>query len=194
MTARQILRILDKAEGYASQILLVFFVILVFAQTFLRGVFEIVIPWSEEASRFAFVWFVFFGAVYAARLSAHNRVTIQFKLFPAWVGEFSMFIMDILWVGFNIMMVVMSFRILAELREYPYMSPSMNLSMEYVYWIFPICFTLMSVRIIQVNYIKYVLKEEIQDVDKIEAQDYDYLAHSGSKDDLAEAMHPGERP
>lgn len=176
MIARCILKVLDKAEGYLSQLLLVFFVTLVFAQTVLRSAFSIVIPWSEEASRFAFVWFVFFGASYAARLSAHNRVVIQFRLFPPIVGKISMFITDLLWIAFNCMMVKMSFVIIDDLHDFPYLSPAMNLSMVYVYWIFPIAFSLMSLRIIQVNYIRYVLKEEIKDVDKIEAENYEELA------------------
>lgn len=89
MSAHGILRILDKLECHVGQFLLVFFICLIFTQTVLRSLFSIVIPWSEEASRFAFVWFVFFGAAYAARLSAHNRVVIQFKLFPEWVGKYS---------------------------------------------------------------------------------------------------------
>lgn len=180
MSAHAVLRILDKLECYFSQILLVFFICLIFAQTVLRGVFSIVIPWSEEASRFAFVWFVFFGAAYAARLSAHNRVVIQFRLFPQWVGAYSMLFTDILWLVFNGMMVKMSFIIIDDLREFPYMSPAMNLSMEYVYWIFPIAFTLMSLRIIQVDYIRYVLKREIKDVDKIEAEEYEGLAEGST--------------
>lgn len=176
MNARSILHVIDKAEGYLSQILLVFFVTLVFTQTVLRSVFSVVIPWSEEASRFAFVWFVFFGASYAARLSAHNRVVIQFRLFKPVVGKVSMFITDILWVGFCCMMVRMSLIVIEDLHEFPYLSPSMSLSMAYVYWIFPVAFALMALRIIQVNYIRYILKEELADVDKIEAEKYEDLA------------------
>lgn len=179
MSAHGILRILDKLECYVGQFLLVFFICLIFTQTVLRSLFSIVIPWSEEVSRFAFVWFVFFGAAYAARLSAHNRVVIQFKLFPEWVGKYSMLITDFLWLLFNGMMVKMTFVIIDDLREFPYMSPAMNLSMEYVYWIFPIAFTLMSFRILQVDYIRYILKQEIKDVDKIEAEDYEAIVEGG---------------
>lgn len=192
MSPHRILRILDKFECYIGQLLLVFFICLIFIQTVLRSVFSIVIPWSEEASRFAFVWFVFFGAAYAARLSAHNRVVIQFKLLPEWVGKYSMLITDILWLLFNGMMVKMSFVIIDELREFPYMSPAMNLSMEYVYWIFPIAFTLMSVRILQVNYIRYILKQEIKDVDKIEAEDYEAIAENSTLGSAGQASEKDE--
>lgn len=192
MSPHGILRVLDKLECYVGQLLLVFFICLIFTQTVLRSVFSIVIPWSEEASRFAFVWFVFFGAAYAARLSAHNRVVIQFKLLPEWVGKYSMLITDILWLLFNGMMVKMSFVIIDELREFPYMSPAMNLSMEYVYWIFPIAFTLMSLRILQVDYIRYILKQEIKDVDKIEAEDYEAIVEGGTLGSAGQANEKEE--
>lgn len=193
MNAHSLLHVLDKAEGYLSQLLLVFFVTLVFAQTVLRSVFSIVIPWSEEASRFAFVWFVFLGASYAARLSAHNRVVIQFRLLPEVFGKISMFITDLLWIGFNIMMIRMSLVIIEDMHEFPYHSPAMNLSMAYVYWIFPIAFGLMTLRIIQVNYIRYVMKEEIKDVDKIEAEDYEDLAATGLTKDTLHQTPPSTK-
>jgi hypothetical protein len=39
--------------------------------------------------------------------------------------------------------------------------------MQYIYMLFPFTFTLMSVRIIQVNILKHILKREIVDVDDI---------------------------
>ena len=191
MTARTVLHVLDKFEGYLSQILLVFFICLIFTQTVLRSGFSIVLPWSEEASRFAFVWFVFLGASYAARLSAHNRVVLQFKMFPDRVGKYSMLITDALWIAFNCMMVKMSLEIISDLREFPYLSPSMGVSMEYVYWIFPLAFSLMSVRILQVDYIRYVLKQEIRDVDKVEAEGYEDIAAEGKFDGDPARLEPG---
>lgn len=175
MSAQTIYRILDKLECYLSQALLVFFVCVIFAQTVLRSCFSIVIPWTEEISRFSFVWFVFFGASYAARICAHNRVTVQFRFFPEWFGKFSMLLTDVIWLAFNCMMIKESLVVIADMHEYPYLSPAMEISMEYVYWIFPIAFGLMNLRILQVNYIKFILKQEIADPDKVDTESYEEL-------------------
>ena len=185
MRAQVVHRILNRLEGYLSEMLLVLFVGLIFAQTVLRGCFDIVLPWTEELSRFSFVWFVFLGASFAARLYAHNRVTIQFRLFPAWVGKFSMLITDIIWVVFNCMMIKMSLVIIDEMHEYTYLSPSMEISMAYVYWIFPIAFTLMNIRILQVDYIRFILKEEVEDPDKIDAESYEEIAEDVAAEERA---------
>jgi len=96
MFKKIILNILDNFESYVCQVLLSFFVVVLFLQIALRVCFNHVIPWSEEISRFAFVWFVFFGAAYAARLAAHNRVMIQFKLLPKIVEDVFMILTDLI--------------------------------------------------------------------------------------------------
>jgi C4-dicarboxylate transporter DctQ subunit len=189
MRAKTALKILDNFESYLCQILLVFFVCLLFLQIVLRLVFGLMdtlshyiaffekydlpasLPWGEELSRFAFVWFVFFGATFAARLAAHNRVTFQFKIFPKIVGNISTVLSDLVWIAFNTTMIFFSISVIKEGFEYPEYSPTLDWVMAYVFMIFPIAFSLMNIRIIQVNIMKYVLKMEIIDVDKIEVSE-----------------------
>jgi TRAP-type C4-dicarboxylate transport system permease small subunit len=159
--------VLDNIEGYLCKFFLSFFVILLFFQVIMRTVFQNSLAWSEEASRFAFVWFAFLGASYAARLGAHNRVTFQFKLFPKIVGDVSQIIADGIWLVFNAIMTVKSIEVIRDMMEFPFYSPALDIPMQYVYMLFPFTFTLMSVRIIQVNILKHILKREIADVDDI---------------------------
>ena len=191
MKARPLLKFLDNFESYVCQVLLVFFVCLLFLQIMLRLTFGAAlilaqyipflqsyplpasIPWGEELSRMAFVWFVFLGATYAARLAAHNRVTFQFKIFPKIVGDISMLISDLIWIAFNCTMIYFSINVIREGFEYPEYSPTLDWVMAYIFMIFPIAFSLMTLRIIQVNIMKFFLKIEIADVDKIDAGDID---------------------
>jgi C4-dicarboxylate transporter, DctQ subunit len=171
VTLRSVLKtsitVLDNIEGYLCKFFLSFFVILLFFQVIMRTIFQNSLAWSEEASRFAFVWFAFLGASYAARLGAHNRVTFQFKLFPRIVGDVSQLIADGIWLVFNAIMTVKSIEVIRDMMEFPFYSPALDIPMQYVYMLFPFTFTLMSVRIIQVNILKHVLKREIVDVDDI---------------------------
>jgi len=171
MLARFVLKFLDNFESYVCQVLLSFFVVILFLQIALRVCFNYVIPWSEEISRFAFVWFVFFGAAYAARLAAHNRVMIQFKLFPKYIENIALIATDFIWIAFNVVMIKKSVEVIQDLTEFPYMSPALEWSMAYIYWIFPISFGLMTIRIIQVDIMKYVLKIDVKDVDSIDLEE-----------------------
>ena len=116
---------------------------------------------------------MFFGAAYAARLAAHNRVTFQFKLFPKIVGDVSQFISDLIWIGFNCVMIYYSVIVIKEGFEFPEYSPTLDWVMAYVFMVFPIAFSLMIIRIIQVNVMKHILKIEIADVDKVDAVSLD---------------------
>lgn len=171
MFKKYLLILLDNFESYICQILLSFFVVILFLQIALRVCFNYVIPWSEEISRFAFVWFVYLGAAYAARLGAHNRVLIQFKLFPKVVEDICMILTDLIWIAFNLVMIQKSISIIQDLTEFPYMSPALDVSMAYIYYIFPLSFGLMTIRIIQVDIMKYVLKIKVKDVDSIDLEE-----------------------
>ena len=170
MLKKVLLAILDNFEGYVSQILLVFFVFILLLQIFLRQ-FGHPLYWTEELARYSFVWFVFFGASYAARLAAHNLVTIQFRPFPQWVGDICMLVSDGVWVFFNIVMVVESLEVIRDLREFPYATPALDWQLSFIYFIFPIAFTLMSIRIIQVNVIKFIMKKELPPPDRVEIKE-----------------------
>ena len=78
---------------------------------------------------------------------------------------------DLVWIAFNTTMIYFSISVIKEGFEYPEYSPTLDWVMAYVFMIFPVAFTLMNVRIIQVNIMKYILKIEIQDVDKIEVSE-----------------------
>jgi TRAP-type C4-dicarboxylate transport system permease small subunit len=146
----------------------------------LREVFSYTLTWGEELARFSFVWFVFFGAVVAARLSAHNRVTFQFKKFPKKVQNYIEAFADLIWLSFNFVMIYKSIWLINSMMQFTYVSPTLGWSMAYVYMIFPISFTAMSIRIIQVNYLKLIKGIDIRDPDKID-MDEEFEKISGEK-------------
>ncbi len=164
MIKKIVLALLDHFESYICQALLVFFVITLFAQIILRATGDSLI-WTEEIARFAFIWFILFGACYATRLSALNRVTMHFTMLPPFVGTICMFISDVIWFCFSLVMAYYGYLAVLDLQEFPYYTPALDWDISRVYLIFPISFTLMAIRIVQVNVIKFVLKQEIADPD-----------------------------
>lgn len=156
---------LDHFESYLCQCLLVFFVVIVFMQIILRFL-DRSLPWTEEIARFAFLWFILFGACYATRLCALNRVTLQFAKAPPMVKKVIMLISDMIWLVFSLIMAYKGYLAVMDLREFPYATPALDWDLGMVYLVFPLSFLLMSIRILQVNYIIFILKEEIADPDQ----------------------------
>lgn len=162
------LKVLDNFENYLCQFLLVFFVVLLFVQIVLRNVFSSSLAWGDELATYAFVWFAYMGAVYAAKMSAHNRVTFQFRFFPKIVEKTCSILTDLIWVGFNLYFVYLSYDFIFNRMNVFWKSQTMGVPMKYFFMILPFAFLLMSLRILQNMYKKHVKKEEI--IDPEEAQ------------------------
>lgn len=160
-----IFALLDHFESYICQVLLVFFVVTLFMQIILRATGHSLM-WTEEIARYAFIWFILFGACYATRLSALNRVTMQFSKAPKWFTDTCLLISDVIWIGFSLTMAWYGYLAVMDLAEFPYHTPALDWDLSRVYLIFPIAFVLMAIRIVQVNIIKFVLHQEIRDPDQ----------------------------
>lgn len=146
--ASSLLRSLNHIETVVCEVLLTVFVCLLFAQVVARQVFAYNIAWSEELSTYLFVWFAYLGAVVAAKMSAHNRVTFHFQYMPKWMARTLMAIADLLWVGFNAYFVYLSHDFIFHRMNLFWKAQTLGIPMKYLYMILPIAFTLMSVRIL----------------------------------------------
>lgn len=174
---------IDKLEGYVCRALLAIFVTLLFAQIISREFFGHSIAWSEELSVYMFVWFVYFGAAHAARLNAHNRVTFQYKLMPAWLPPKLEFITDMVWVGFNSYFIYLSYDFVFNKMNLFWKSQTLGIPMKYIYFILPLGFTLITLRVLQVNYFKFIKGEEVIDPD---SQEMGSLVNQAVEADAAE--------
>ena len=169
MTDSLVFRFFDNIESYICRTLLATFVILLFAQIISREFFQYSIAWSEELATYMFVWFVFFGASYAAKLSAHNRVTFQFKMLPKQVVYYIEAFADLIWLGFNIYFIWLSVTFILSMNKFV-KSQTLGLHMSWFYWVLPIAFTLMSLRIIQVNYMRLFKGIDVRDPEELERE------------------------
>lgn len=165
-----IYRVIDNIERVICSTLLATFVVILFIQIISRQLFNHSISWSEELSTYMFVWFVYFGASYATKLAAHNRVTFQFKLFPPRVAVYSEALADLIWVGFNSYFVWLSYDFVFNKMNLFWKSQTLGFPMKYVYVILPIAFALMTFRILQVNYYKLVKGIDIRDPESLEVE------------------------
>jgi TRAP-type C4-dicarboxylate transport system permease small subunit len=167
---RILLNVLDNFESYACQFLLAFFVTLLFIQILLREFFQYSISWGEELSTYLFVWFVFLGASVACRLGAHNRVTFQFKMLPKKVAIGLEALADLLWVAFNVYFIYLSYTFVFKKMNLFWKSQTTGIPMKYFYMILPVAFALMTFRVIQINWIKLIMGQEVKDPDAIEVE------------------------
>ena len=174
--AQTIYKFVDNFESYICRALLAVFVILLFGQIISREIFNYNIAWSEELATYMFVWFVYFGASYAAKLYAHNRVTFQFNKLSKKTTNIIEGIADLFWIAFNVYFVYLSYTFVFFKMNLFWKSQTLGIPMKYIYLILPIAFTLMTIRIIQANYLKLVKGIDVRDPEKAHV---DEIIHEG---------------
>lgn len=165
-----LIKLIDHLESVICQLLLVSFVVLLFAQIVLRNLFSYSLPWGDELATYAFVWFAYLGAVYATKMSAHNRVTFQFRFFPRWVDTLCHLLTDLIWIGFNAVFIYLSYDFVFHKMNLFWKSQTLGIPMKYVYLILPLAFVAMTVRILQNNYLKFVKKVDLVDPESREIE------------------------
>jgi len=159
---------LNDIETLVCEWLLALFVVLLFAQIVSRQVFNHSLAWSEELSTYMFVWFAYLGAVVAAKMSAHNRVTVHFQFMPKWLATTLLTVGDLLWVAFNLYFVWLSYDFVFNRMNLFWKSQTLGVPMKYIYMILPIAFTLMSIRVLWTIYLRVVKGEELLDPETAE--------------------------
>ncbi|MCB1758000.1 MAG: TRAP transporter small permease [Gammaproteobacteria bacterium] len=181
MTTKSIVgHFFNNIESYICRLFLATFVSLLFIQIISREFFDYSLPWGEEFATYLFVWFAYFGASHAAKMGAHNRVTFQFKPFPPIVATISEFIADLIWIAFNLYFTYLSYDFVFNKMNLFWKSQTMGVPMKYFYMILPIAFFLMTVRVIQVNYLKFVKGVDVRDPDEQEREELVRQMQSGN--------------
>lgn len=161
-------KIFNNIESIICRTLLSGFVLLLFVQIVSREAFGYSFSWIEELSVYMFVWFVFFGASFAALKGAHNRVTFQFRFLPHGYIKYIEAFADLFWIAFNVTFIWLSYDFVFNKMNKFWKSQTLGIEMKWVYIVLPIAFTLMTIRILQVNYVKLVRGEEVTDPDQID--------------------------
>lgn len=76
-------RVLTRAEGFVSALLLLVLLCLVALQVLSRYVFETPFAWTEELARYAMIWLVFMAAAQVTSRDGHIAITFLDRLVSA---------------------------------------------------------------------------------------------------------------
>lgn len=125
--------------------------------------------WTEELSRYSFIWAVFLAAALAVKRGAHVRITAQFSLMNIKARLFFRILSDLIWIGFNIFFVFTCWDTIQEGLEFPEISPTLQVVKAKVEMILPFSFLLTSFRILE-EYYRRIKAHTLYDLVKYEEQ------------------------
>lgn len=139
----------DKLEEYILCASLVFTTLVVFAQVIMRSMFNSSLTWSEELTRYIFIWQIWLGVSIAQRDKAHIKV----ELFNSFVkNEKVRAVVDIfatlILIAFNIFLVAKGSELVQQMIQRGNVSGAMRLPMYYVYAALPVSSFILTLRLL----------------------------------------------
>lgn len=138
----------NKFELVFANLSLALLVAILAMQVFFRYALHTGLTWSEEISRFAFVWFVYISASLAAQKGTHIRVTLFIRWIPG--GEkLAILLADAIWIIFNAFVVYAGILLIERTLKYPVYSTALFLPIAWIYTVIPLAHALMILRILE---------------------------------------------
>lgn len=113
---------------------------------FNRFIFRQALSWSEEATRYIFIWVSLLGASIGVEQNNHANVSVFVDLLPKGIRKHAYAIANVLSALFCIAMVYTGIQLVAAQSHQ--VSAAMRVNMAYVYTAIPVAFAIMGINFI----------------------------------------------
>ncbi len=139
----------NKLEEYLLVVSLVFNVIIVFAQVIMRSVFNYSLSWTEELSRYIFIWQTWLGASVALKYNEHIKVELIFNFIKnEKVNRIIKILANLIWFAFCLFLVFNGWKLTQSMISRNALSSGMRMPLAFVYISLPVSSLLICLRLI----------------------------------------------
>lgn len=142
----------EKFEEYFLVVTMAIMVMIIFLQIVMRYVFNNSLTWSEEITRYIFLWQIWVGVSYAVKASKHIRV----EIIKDFLSERGKFIIDIIatliWLAFGIFLCYRAGIVTSKVYTSGQLAPATQISMWIPYASVFVGSGLMILRLLQKMY------------------------------------------
>ena len=133
-------------EGYICFALLITMTLVMFVGVVFRYVFNSSLSWSEELSRYLFIWFIFLSTSYAVTEKAHIRVESLNRVVPKKIRPYINIVGKIIWFALGLFVTYLGIKYAMTMNGS--VSAAMKIPMSIVYLGIPLGYFLMSLRLL----------------------------------------------
>lgn len=144
---KKVFDIIEMTIQVISRIFIGGIVAVIFYAVVMRYVFHRPPAWSEELSRFTFIWMIMLGAVLVTREQSHIQITFVLDLLPKKLRFFLSNFVRLLMLAFCWVMIQEGLEIYPIVAEAS--SPSFGISMGWLYLSIPVSGILMGIYILE---------------------------------------------
>ena len=146
----KLLRLLnDKLEMSICIVLMSTMSILLAIQVFMRYVIGDSLSWSEELARYIFIWLIYLGISYGAKIMKHIKIEAALALFPMAMRPYVVILGDAIFMGFALFICYTGYGIVKKQMMLGQTSPAMGIPMWVVYAAPVVGFGLTAIRQLQ---------------------------------------------
>lgn len=146
----RIIKFLDKyAESFILIITLSLMSVFIGLQVFMRYVMQASLSWSEEISRYLFIFLINIGISYGVKENKHISISLFVNLFSEKVKKYLLIFSDVMFLVFSLIVATHGAEVSSMIRMFGQKSPAVGIPMWIVYIATPLGFSLVSIRLIQ---------------------------------------------
>jgi len=158
---RRLMKGVHIAQKWLLAALMLIMVMISLAQVVFRFVLKMPLSWSEEVSRYLFIWASMLGASAALDQDKHFRMDILVLVFPEKVKRFLSVVWDLANAVFCVVMVYYGFTLTAN--NIIQLSPALRISIAIPYVSIPVAGILMLLGIVERQIVNRIDKpKEVQ--------------------------------
>ena len=118
-------------------------------QVFMRYVMGSSLSWSEELSRYMFIWLIYLGISYGAKVMRQIKIDAGLYMFPKSLRPKIVILGDVVFLVFSVTVVIYSSKLVERQMMLDQTSPAMGIPMWFVYLAPTVGFGLTAIREIQ---------------------------------------------
>lgn len=134
---------------------LVFTTLVIFMQIIMRSIFNSSITWSEELTRYIFIWQIWLGVSIAERENEHIYLEIVNSLVKSEkIKGVIQIIADLIMIAFNAFLVVKGFELVQQMISRGNVSGAMRMPMYYVYLALPVSSFILCLRLVGKTFVR----------------------------------------
>lgn len=157
---KKLLLIMNNIERALITIMMFIMVVLIFTQVFTRYVLDSSLGWTEEASRYLFIWLIFLSIGIAFVDKKHISIDILLDLLPKTfqkvILQFSYFCL----MGLSIFFFIQGMELVEKLQAFSQNSSTLQIPMWLIYLSLPVGFLVAFLRLIHISILLYVDKRD----------------------------------
>lgn len=147
------MRILKFLDNYAESTILIITLLLmsvfVGLQVFMRYAMQASLSWSEEVSRYLFIYLINIGISYGVKQDRHVSINAFINIFSKRTKKYFLIISDSLFLIFSMLVAIHGVGVARAIYSFGQKSPAVGLPMWIVYTATPLGFSLVSIRLVQ---------------------------------------------